>query len=128
MNAKQLKFLEALLSQPTISKAVETAQISRAQGYRWLKDETFKGEFESRKMEVLQSCVGQMQQGFEDAVSELLQIIRNSRTAPQIKINAIDCLFRNWKPLAEQCDVMAKLSELEERMKGIEDANDEQED
>ena len=80
-------------------------------------DEEFKKALNKRKTDLLNDVSIAMQVGFSDAVEELLHIIRNERVSAQVKVNAIDCLFRNAKPIIEEVDILNRLQAIEEAMK-----------
>lgn len=114
MKAKQIKFLSALLQSGKITEACKLCGISNSTAYRWLEDPEFKTEMQKKKTEMLGEISTKMQVGFSDAVENLLQIIRDPKVADQVKINAIDCLFRNARPLVEEVDILNRLQTLEE--------------
>ena len=87
MTPKQIKFMSELFTSSSISEAIALEEVSI-----------------------------QMQVGFSDAVEELLQIIRNNRVSAQVKINAIDCLFRNAKPIMEEVDILNRLQAVEAKI------------
>lgn len=125
MTAKQTKFLVELFRCSSIAEAIRNAEISESTAYRWMhKDEGFKKEFQARKTQALDEVSTQMQLGFSKAVNKLLDIINDSRTSAQVKINAIDCLFRNARPIMEEVDILNRLQELEEQMQEEGDNDD----
>lgn len=81
-----------------------------------LEDTEFKRELQKRKTQALDEVSTQMQVGFSDAVRELLEIIKTDKVSAQVKINAIDCLFRNARPIMEEVDILNRLQEVEKRL------------
>ena len=117
MTTKQVKFLSELLQCRTIKEAYEKVGISHGTAYRWMHDdEEFKKALNKRKTDLLNDVSIAMQVGFSDAVEELLHIIRNERVSAQVKVNAIDCLFRNAKPIIEEVDILNRLQEVEAKI------------
>ena len=53
-------------------------------------------------------------------------IIRNNKVSAQVTINAIDCLFRNAKPIMEEVDILNRLQELEAKVQEEGEADDTQ--
>ena len=118
MKKKQIVFLAELFQCGTVKEAYQKAGISEATAYRWMReDNTFKEELQKRKTEMLNDVSITMQVGFSDAVNELLEIIRKPDVSDQVKINAIDCLFRNARPITEQVDILNRLQAVEESLK-----------
>ena len=117
MTPKQLKFLTVWLDCGKITEAIKTCGISNSTAYRWKEEPEFKAEFQKRKTEMLNEVSMKMQTGFSDAVENLLQIIRNPDSSAQVKINAIDCLFRNARPIIEEVDILNRLQAIEESLK-----------
>lgn len=118
MTPKQIKFLSALIQCQTIKEAYEKVGISHTTAYRWMNEnEEFKTALRKRKTDLLNDVSISMQMGFSDAVNELLQIIRNKDASDQVKINAIDCLFRNARPIIEEVEILSRLQKIEEGLK-----------
>ena len=117
MTPRQIKFMSELFTSSSISEAIKNTGISSATAYKWMReDDEFRRELQNRKTKALEEVSIQMQVGFSDAVEELLQIIRNNRVSAQVKINAIDCLFRNAKPIMEEVDILNRLQEVEAKI------------
>ena len=117
MTPKQIKFMSELFTSSSISEAIKNTGISSATAYKWMReDDEFRRELQNRKTKALEEVSTQMQVGFSDAVEELLQIIRNNRVSAQVKINAIDCLFRNAKPIMEEVDILNRLQAVEAKI------------
>lgn len=117
MTPKQIKFMSELFTSSSISEAIRNTKISSRTAYRWMReDDEFRRELQNRKTKALEEVSTQMQVGFSDAVEELLQIIRNNRVSAQVKINAIDCLFRNAKPIMEEVDILNRLQAVEAKI------------
>lgn len=118
MTAKQIKFLSELFRCSSVAEAINNAGVSESTAYRWMREnEEFKRELQKRKTQALDEVSTQMQVGFSDAVENLLQIIRNPDSSDQVKINAIDCLFRNARPIIEEVDILNRLQAVEESLK-----------
>ena len=117
MTPRQIKFMSELFTSSSISEAIRNTKISSRTAYRWMReDDEFRRELQNRKTKALEEVSTQMQVGFSDAVEELLQIIRNNRVSAQVKINAIDCLFRNAKPIMEEVDILNRLQAVEAKI------------
>lgn len=117
MTTKQVKFLSELFKCSSVAEAIKNSGISESTAYRWMReDRKFKKELQNRKTQALDEVSTQMQIGFSEAVQELLDIIRNDGVSAQVKINAIDCLFRNARPIIEEVDILNRLQEVEKKI------------
>lgn len=122
---KQIKFLSELFRCSSITEAIKETGIAETTAYRWMREDTeFKKELQNRKTQALDEVSTQMQIGFSEAVQELLDIIRNNKVSAQVKINAIDCLFRNARPIIEEVDILNRLQEVEARLQKEGDPDD----
>lgn len=118
MTQKQIKFLACLLENSSTSKAIKAAGISSATAYKWMKDEAFRRELERKKAEMLTSVSGYLQSSLAACCERLMEIVNDSETSAQVKINAISLIFQNARSFTEQTEIM-------ERMRRIEDALEE---
>lgn len=117
MTSKQIRFMTELFCCTTINEACKKAGISNATAYRWIHDDAeFRKNLQIQKTKALEDVSTKMQVGFSDAVEELMRIIRNPEVSEQVKINAIDCLFRNARPIMEEVDILNRLQAVEEAM------------
>ena len=113
MTQKQTSFLKAMLEESTIGKAAEKANISRETARKYLKDPGFKAELEKRRSECLNDTVRFLQSKLTVCSEQLVRIIENEDTADQVKINAINTVFSNFKTMSETAEIVARLEEIE---------------
>lgn len=113
MTAKQTAFLKAMLEQPTITKAAESAGISRATAYKYLESPSFQAELSKRRGECIDGVVQFMQSKLALCSEELVKIIENPKTASQVKINAINSIFANCKALTDMTVTVQALEKLQ---------------
>lgn len=121
MKPKQITLMKKIFSCNSLKEACEQSGVPYGTARGWMKnDEEFKQELNKQKSNLLEEVTINMEMGFTKAVEELMKII-NGHVSPQVKVNAIDCLFRNAKPLIEQIDIIHRLEQIEESIKGDED-------
>lgn len=113
MNIKQTKFLSAYLQCGNITQASKEAGFSESTGRRLVHDPEFTEELKKQKTAMMNDVSVAMQAGFMDAVDRLNKIIKSRKSSAQVKINAIDCLFRNARALTEDVDILKRLEEVE---------------
>ena len=46
----------------------------------------------------------------------LMDIIKDPKTSPQVKINAINSIFSNCNKLTETNDILVKIADIEQRL------------
>lgn len=116
MNKKQLMFLQALLTQPTISGAAKTAGISRNTAYRYLSDDNFKQELNRAKAECLSDAIRYLQGNLTSCSEELMKIVKDPDTSDQVRINAINTVFQNCKSLIDTCEIEERMQQIEKML------------
>lgn len=105
--------IAGLLSNTTISATAKAIGISEATIYKYLKDEEFKQEYEEQRRAMLTDNCHVLQAHMRKAISELVEIIEDAETAPQVRLNAIDMLFRHAYKQTEIVDILDRLTALE---------------
>lgn len=117
MNKKQLNFLQALLTESTITNAVKKAGISRSTAYKYLSDAEFKQELNKAKAECISDTIRYLQSNMTVCGEKLMEIVRNPDTADQVRINAINTVFQNCKSLIDTCEIEERIRQIEELVK-----------
>ena len=118
LTPRQTKFLGELMKCGKKTEAIKNTGISTSTAYKWMNEPEFKSELQKRKTAMLDEVCTAMQIGFSDAVDELMQIIKKKGVSDQVKVNAIDCLFRNARPIIEDVDILTRIQKLEEGVEG----------
>ena len=108
------RIIMGLLANVTVSETARATGISESTIYRYLRDVEFRQEYEKKRIEMLKDNCHTLQANMNKAIYELVDIIGNDETSPQIRLNAIDMLLRHSYRLTEQCDILERLEKLEE--------------
>jgi len=114
---KRERFMLAMLENPTVTKAFESAGIGKTTAYRYLKDEDFKQELEHRRNEAISNAVNYLQSNLTRCAEVLVEIVNNQKVTPQVRINAVNSVFTNAKAMSESVDFLLRVVELEKRTK-----------
>lgn len=114
MNKKQMNFLQALLTEPTVTAAIKTAGISRSTAYRYLEDADFKRELQKAKGECISDTIRYLQGRYTRCAQHLVRIIEKQDTPDQVRINAINTVFQNCKNLIDACEIEERMRQIEE--------------
>jgi hypothetical protein len=125
LNDKQLKFIDVYFKEQDIGKICKTLKITRQTYYNYLNDDAIKQEINNIRCSILSNTTHYLQSCLDECSKELMSIIKDKNTAPQIKINAINSVFNNCNKLTEQVDVLTKIAEIEQRLKDAEDRDNE---
>ena len=112
------KIIAGLLANTTVRATSQAVGISEATIYRYLKDADFKQEYERKRREMMADNCHMLQASMNRAVTELVAIIEDDETAPQVRLNAIDMLLRHAYKQTEIVDILERLDALEKLDKG----------
>lgn len=124
---KQLKFIELYFKSNSIQNICKELDIKRATYYTYLNNELVRAEIDKMRADILSNTMIYLQTNLKTCSDELMSIIKNKETQPQIKINAINSVFNNCSKLTEQVDIISKIDAIEQRLKEQEDSkNDKQ--
>ncbi len=118
---KRDKLLEGMLLYPTMTKAIEYANISTSTAYKYLRDKTFQNELRTRKNEIMQGVTNYLQQSLCVGAEELVSIVKDKNINAQVKIYAINTLFSISKNLIEMNDIINKIEQIENKLKEYEE-------
>lgn len=113
LNKKKISFLNALLTESTITKASKKAGITRKTAYSYMQDEEFKEALDNAKSECIADTVRFMQGNLALCNEALIDIIKDPKTSPQIKINAINTIYSTCGKMTELNDIDTKLNKIE---------------
>ena len=120
MNIKKSKFLEAMLTEPTLSAAAEKAKISRTTAYKYLEDPEFESELSRCKTESVEDALRYLQGKLSMCSAVLIDIIQNPNVANQVKLNAIQMVFNQVRTMTETAEIMGMSDQVTALAKWIE--------
>jgi len=106
--------LVGLLNNVTVTATSQATGISEDTIYKYLRDPEFIKEYDEKRREMLEESCHTLQAKMSMATDELVKIIEDPDTKPQIRLNAIDMLFRHSYRQTEQLEVLSRLDALEE--------------
>ena len=120
---KQLKFIDLYFKLNDIQQICKELNIKRATYYSYLNNELVKAEIDKIRAELLSNTTTFLQSNLKTCSDELMQIITNKETQPQITLSAINSVFNNCSKLTEQIDIITKIDAIEQRLSEQEDKN-----
>lgn len=119
LTPKQVKAVEALLTQPTIQKAAETSGVSYTQLRRWLAETGFSEAYRRARSVLFESTLSGLQSVVSDAVKTLHSIMNDESNAASVRVNAAGKLMEAGFRSRDVMDTEARLAELEARFAAI---------
>jgi phage terminase small subunit len=113
LTARQVKAIEALLTEPNATAAATVAGVSKPTIFRWLANADFVAAYRDARMRLLESALAKLQATADDAV-ETLKTVMNSASAPApARVSAARCVL-------EMALKSRDTLEVEERLKALE--------
>ena len=116
LDAKQLKFIDAYLKYQDVNDICKELNISRATYYNYINNSDIKDKINQELAEILNDTTKYLKRKLKRCSIELMSIIEDTKTPPQVKINAINSVFSNTLKLTEQVDIITKLEDIEQRL------------
>ncbi len=110
---KQLNFMFALLSEPTISEACKKANISEKTAYRWLKNPYFQMHFKKLKHDFIKNTTAKLQANTLRAVDTLVNIMENENLSALARVQSARTILEFAYKGAEIEDIQDRLDKLE---------------
>ena len=90
MKVTDEQIIAAVLSSATNKQAADKCELSETQFYKRIRADDFKRKFTQVKGELLDRATSTVQNGMNEAARTILEIMRDERTAPQVRLNAAD--------------------------------------
>lgn len=116
LEPQYIKFIDAYFKYNNINDICNECNISRPTYYTYLKNDKVKQEINNQLNEVLRDTTRYLKSKINKCCIVLMDIIEGKETPPQIKINAINCVFTNTLKFNEQTDILDKLQAIEQHL------------
>lgn len=97
---KEAIIINAMLSQPSVSKVAKATGICESTIYNMLKEETFQEKLEEARARATEGAIAYLQGNLNTCAEALIEIIKDKENnSAQVRINAINSVFNNLKML-----------------------------
>lgn len=117
LTPKQEKAIMALLAEPTIKQAAETAGIGETTLHRWLNEEDFSKAYKTARKNALGQTISRLQQVTTEAVDTLKDIMANKESPASSRVTAARTVLEMAFKAFEVDDLTEQLEELEQYIK-----------
>lgn len=108
--------IAALLECQTIGQAAARVGVDERTIRNWKKIPEFQAAYAAARRECVDGAVSRLQKGFEFAVAVLQKVAGNESAPYYARVAAAKNLIDSGFKAAELCDVMSRISELEQRV------------
>lgn len=113
LNARQLKFLEALLVETTFEGAYKRAGIAKATAQRYRELPAFKEAYRDAKRKAMEQVTTSLQQASIEAVEVLKNVMNDEQASPSSRIQAARTVLDNAYKGIELDDLTERIEEVE---------------
>ncbi|AKI57057.1 replication protein [Streptococcus agalactiae] len=112
LTTKQVKFIDAMLTEPTIEKACEKAGIARATGHKYLNIAAVRKTLRIKQDEMMDKTTQMLYLVSSNAVSVLNDIMMDSKVNPFIRTQAAKAILEQSYKTHEIFGVVRQIEEL----------------
>lgn len=109
---KDEAIIAALISNPTVRAASAACGVSETQIYARLRTPAFKAKYDAARRDMLAQSTAYIQGIVSEAVQKMRDVMNDPDAAPQVQLNAAECITRNSLKMTEQADILAQIDEL----------------
>ncbi len=113
LTPKQQKALDALLTEPTVTKAAKLARLSEVTLYRWLQEPIFAGAYKAARGRLLEGTLTALQAASIRAVETLRAVLDDAVAKPGEKVSAARSILEFSLKAREVLEVEGRLAYLE---------------
>ena len=112
LTTKQIKFIDAMLTEPTIEKACQKAGVSRATGHKYLKVAAVKKTLRIKQDEMMDKTTQMLYLASSNDVTVLSDIMLNTKVNPFIRTQAAKAILEQSYKTHEIFGVVRQIEEL----------------
>lgn len=123
LNAKQVKFMKALLMSDTITEAYKQAGIAEHTAYKYLADEEFNKEYTEQKRESLRHVSTRLNDIALRSIAILDEIANDQEQTGASRIRAVEVALNYAYKGMELEDLNNRLTEIENMLEEAEEGS-----
>ena len=114
LTRRQQRGLEALLAEPTITRAAEVAGVGERTLRRWMAEPPFRARLNAARRESFGQAIGLTQKYAPVAVATLVKVIQEASGGPSAKVSAAATMLKFGREGIELDDLAARVEALEQ--------------
>ena len=114
LTTPQSKALEALLAEPTMTRAATVAGVSERTLRRWLQTPAFRTAVLAARREAFGQAIGLTQRYAPVAVATLVKVMQDASGGPSAKVSAAATMLKFGREGIELDDLAARVEALEQ--------------
>lgn len=118
MNPRQEQAIIALLNEPTVKRAAESANMGERTIYRWMREPAFRRAYMNARREAFAHAVALTQRYAPLAVQTLAQIMVDQNAPYAARVAAAVSLLRFSRESVELDDLSRRVEQIEEAVAG----------
>lgn len=115
--ARQEAVLAALLAQPTIKEAAESAGVSETTAWRYLRDEKFRERYRTAQRQCIEHIIVRVRQDAAAAVSALREIVDDRMAPTGSRVQAARAILETVFKAVEVSDMEGRMDALEANLR-----------
>src|SRR5690606_29869168 len=112
----QEKTIIAMLAEPSLARAAQSAGVGERTLYRWLREPAFKSAYRSARREAFSHAIALTQRYAPLAVQTLAKVMADDNAPHSAKVQAATSLLRFGRDGVELDDLQERLEALEAQM------------
>lgn len=101
---KMAPAITALMSKPSVEEAARSVGISANTLLRWIKEPAFDKAYREARETAFSQSIARLQESASIAVTTLLEIMRDKKTAAALRVRAADLVLVHAGRAAEACE------------------------
>ncbi len=122
LTPREMKFIDAMLTEPTIEKACQKAGVSRATGHKYLKKTIVKRTIQTKQNEIMDRTTQTLYTASTNAVVVLNNIMTDGKVNPFVRVQAgkviLEQAYKAYELIGVAKQIEEVRAEIEEISKG----------
>lgn len=123
LTPKQIKFIDAMLTEPTIEKACQKAGVSRATGHKYLRKTIVKRTIQTKQNEIMDRTTQTLYTASTNAVVVLNNIMTDGKVNPFVRVQAGKVILEQAYKAYELVGVAKQIEEVRAEIEEISKGN-----